>query len=153
MVWSGVLLLMLHFVSDFEKVLSHKVHLESTWIPHRVYVESRWSPPQPVGECHLQWWCYESYCWRVVGRSWSLNVIIVARQFGFSLCAAPPRSLIYERFVIIVFCTWPAQCHFWILFWVHIQVAVTHSISYEIPPKYLNGISNMCTWFLHNCDA
>ena len=82
MVWFEVLLLMLHFVSDFEKVLSHKVHLES----HRVYVEStgslpgvhlesmwslhgvhmestgspqgiwdsRWSPPQPVGECHLQ---------------------------------------------------------------------------------------------------
>ena len=26
-----------------------------------------------------------------------------------------------------------------------IQVAVTHSISYEIPPKYLNGISKICT--------
>ena len=42
MVWSGVLLLMLHFVSDFEKVLSHKVHfhLESTWSPCGVYRES-----------------------------------------------------------------------------------------------------------------
>ena len=45
MVWSGVLLLMLHFVSDFEKVLSHKVHLESTRSPPGVHMESMWSLP------------------------------------------------------------------------------------------------------------
>ena len=45
MVWSGVLLLMLHFVSDFGKVPSHKVHfhLESTRSPPGVHVESLWS--------------------------------------------------------------------------------------------------------------
>ena len=50
MVWSGVLLLMLHFVSDFEKVLSHKVHkeshgvhTESTQSPQGVHLESMWS--------------------------------------------------------------------------------------------------------------
>ena len=43
MVWSGVLLLMLHFVSDFEKVLSHKVHKESTRSPQGVHLESMWS--------------------------------------------------------------------------------------------------------------
>ena len=34
---------MLHFVSDFEKVLSHKVHLESTWSPCGVYMVFTWS--------------------------------------------------------------------------------------------------------------
>ena len=52
MVWSGVLLLMLHFVSDFEKVLSHKVHLESTQSLPRFHVESICSPKIPI--CGLQ---------------------------------------------------------------------------------------------------
>ena len=34
---------MLHFVFDFEKVLSYKVHMESTWSPQGVHLESTWS--------------------------------------------------------------------------------------------------------------
>ena len=46
MVWSGVLLLMLHFVSDFEKVPSHKVHfhMDSGWTPGELHLDSRWTP-------------------------------------------------------------------------------------------------------------
>ena len=46
MVWSGVLLLMFHFVSDFEKVPSHKVHLhmESTRSLPGFHMDSRWTP-------------------------------------------------------------------------------------------------------------
>ena len=46
MVWSGVLLLMLHFVPDFEKVPSHKVHfhMDSGWTPGGLHLDSAWTP-------------------------------------------------------------------------------------------------------------
>ena len=65
MVWSGVLLLMLHFVSDFEKVLSHKVHFhtESTLS----LVESICSPKIPVCGLHMESTLYWDYGRMVVG--------------------------------------------------------------------------------------
>ena len=49
MVWSGVLLLMLHFVSDLKKS-QVRVQEEST----QTYLEFTQTPGRPVGECKLQ---------------------------------------------------------------------------------------------------
>ena len=71
---------MLHFVSDFEKVLSHKVHfhrestgsppkvhLDSMWTPHGVLVESICSPKIPVCGLHVESTLYWDYGRMVVG--------------------------------------------------------------------------------------
>ena len=53
--------------------------------------------------------------------------------------------ILHTPFMLLSFARDPPNAIFGHCFRIHLQVAVTHTISYEIPPKFVNSISNICT--------